>query len=89
MSEDNSTRGSRFCKQSRSFSSVFRFMYGHSLQLQFSLATKWNFLSVASLCNECCTPLSVITMNSFASELTQKSMIAEVEPMKSAMISTS
>ena len=39
-SADSSTRGSRLRRQSRSFSSVFSFMYGHSLQLQFSLATK-------------------------------------------------
>jgi hypothetical protein len=36
----DSTRGSRSRRQSRSFSSVFRFMYGHSLQLQFSFCTK-------------------------------------------------
>ncbi len=40
ISSESSTRGSRFARQSRSFSSVLSFMYGHSLQLQFSLATK-------------------------------------------------
>ena len=35
----SSTRGSRFASASRSFSSVFSRMNGHSLQLQFSLAT--------------------------------------------------
>ena len=39
-SADSSTRGSRFRRESRSFSRVLSFMYGHSLQLQFSLATK-------------------------------------------------
>ena len=38
-SADSSTRGSRLRRQSRSFSRVLSFMYGHSLQLQFSLAT--------------------------------------------------
>ena len=32
--------GLEIAQASRSFSSVFSFMYGHSLQLQFSLATK-------------------------------------------------
>jgi len=40
ISGESSTRGSRFRRHSRSFSSVLRLMYGHSLQLQFSLATK-------------------------------------------------
>src|SRR5262249_30878543 len=40
MSSGSSTRGSTRSRQSRSLSSVLSFMYGHSLQLQFSFATK-------------------------------------------------
>src|SRR5690606_19325653 len=36
----SSTRGDRSRSDACSFSSVLRFMYGHSLQLQFSFATK-------------------------------------------------
>ena len=36
----SSIRGARSARASRSFSSVLRLIYGHSLQLQFSLATK-------------------------------------------------
>src|SRR5437764_11326261 len=39
-SSESSMRGSSRSSESRSFSSVLRFMYGHSLQLQFSFGTK-------------------------------------------------
>src|SRR5579884_1861169 len=64
-------------------------MYGHSLQLQFSLGTKWKALCGARLRREARTPLSVMMMNSSASELTHQSMIADVDPIKSAEASTS
>src|SRR5207302_9860063 len=73
-SSGNSIRGARFFMQSRSFSSVFNFMYLHSLHRQLSVGifitsntgAQKNSFPGHSLCNRWMMPDSVTTTKRFA-----------------------
>ena len=83
--------GCSVCKQARSFSSVFRRMYSHSLQWQpivsvASGGTGINSLSGHAFCISCNIPLSVTTINRFCGLEIAKSSNAFVEPILSACV---
>src|SRR5665213_3930604 len=92
ISSGNSTRGDSFFMQSRTFSSVFIFIYLHSLQRQPSVGARiasktgaqMNSLPGHSFCIRWTIPDSVTMMNFSAGSFLQNKIIFSVEQTASA-----
>src|ERR1017187_6010309 len=97
ISSGNSMRGASFFMQSRTFSSVFNFMYLHSLQRQLSVGARIasktgaqrNSLPGHSFCIRWMMPDSVTMINFFAETFLQNEIIFSVEQTASAKSRTS